>query len=102
MSSTPTSLRPKRDAAHRVKALGTTVAFPGSTPSWGEGNVPNPKDKHPLKPALDHTESKLKAALDEVCDETDSKKRNTGELIRVEGSLAIASDAAKRAVSLRK
>ncbi len=64
--------------------------------------MPHQDDKHPLTPALTHTEVQLQSALDEVCDDLTVSDANTGELIRMEESLAIASDAAKKAISLRK
>ena len=59
-------------------------------------------DKHPLHPTLQATESKLKEALDEVCEDTDVKKQDTGELIRIEETLDAAREEAKRAISLRR
>lgn len=59
-------------------------------------------DDHPLRPTLADTELQLQSALDEVCDDTTVEDVDTGELIRIEESLAIASDAAKQAISLRK
>ncbi|MEX2153925.1 MAG: hypothetical protein WD825_11350 [Gemmatimonadaceae bacterium] len=60
------------------------------------------EDDHPLRPTLADTELQLQSALDEVCEDTGVEDVDTGELIRMEESLAIASDAAKRAISLRK
>lgn len=60
------------------------------------------RKEHPLHPTLASTEVQLESALDEVCVDTDIQKRDTGELIRMEESLAVASDAAKKAISLRK
>jgi len=53
-------------------------------------------------PALTNTEVELQSALDEVCDDFAVSDAKTGELIRIEETLAIASDAAKQAISLRK
>jgi len=55
----------------------------------------------PLRPQLDRLEEKLEKSLDEVCDDTKVKDANTGELIKIEETLAIAAEAAKEAVSLR-
>ena len=44
----------------------------------------------------------LQEALEEVCDETVIQNTETDELIRIEETLAIASDAAKKAISIRQ
>jgi hypothetical protein len=59
-------------------------------------------DDHPLRPTLAATESQLQEALEEVCDDTVIQTTGTDELIRIEETLAIASDAAKQAISLRQ
>jgi hypothetical protein len=65
--------------------------------------VARDEDEHPLRPHLEATELQLQEALEEVCaDEADVEGTNTDELIRIEETLAIASDAAKRAISIRK
>jgi len=64
--------------------------------------VPHPDDEHPLSPVLSHTEVQLQNALDEVCEDVAIEHTQTDDLIRIEETLEIASDAAKRAVSLRK
>jgi len=60
-------------------------------------------DKEPdvLRPQLVRAERSLKRALDEVC-HADVTAANTGELIRIEEVLAIANEAAKEAVSVRR
>ena len=60
-------------------------------------------DKEPdvLRPQLVRAERSLKRAIDEVC-HTDVAVANTGELIRLEEVLAIANEAAKEAVSVRR
>lgn len=55
-----------------------------------------------LQPKLRELETKLSTALDEVCELPPAQKLNTGELIRVEETLALATAAAKDAVSLRR
>lgn len=55
----------------------------------------------PLTAELRDAESTLKSTLREAC-ESDVTRADTGELIRVEEMLAIASDAAKRAISIRR
>jgi hypothetical protein len=59
-------------------------------------------DDHPLMPTLMATELQLRSALEEVCEDTEVQESATDELIRIEETLAIASDAAKRAISLRR
>lgn len=60
------------------------------------------QNDHPLRPKLVELEGELQAALEEVCEDPAIDKRSTDELIRIEETLAIASDAAKQAISLRK
>lgn len=55
----------------------------------------------PLQPALREAERVLRESLGEVC-ATDPARADTGEMIRLDEMLAIAGDAAKRAVSLRR
>jgi hypothetical protein len=55
----------------------------------------------PLLPQLAHAKSTLKSALANACD-ADIDRANTGELIRIEQTLAIANEAAKQAVSVRR
>jgi hypothetical protein len=56
----------------------------------------------PLRPQLDRLQTKIDESLDEVCQSPTVKEVNTGELIRIEETLAIAAEAAKEAVSLRR
>ena len=57
----------------------------------------------PLKPKLKEAEQQLDRTLEEVCAApTDASRLDTGELIRVEETLALAAEAAKEAVSLRR
>jgi hypothetical protein len=56
----------------------------------------------PLRPQLHEMEHRLEEALGEVCRLPAPTKLNTGELIRVEETLALATEAAKEAVSLRR
>ena len=60
------------------------------------------EEDHPLRPTLAATELQLQEALEEVCDETVIQNTETDELIRIEETLAIASDAAKKAISIRQ
>ena len=62
-------------------------------------------EKDELRGKLDQAENRLQAALGEVCDDTPVtgvRKPDTGELIRIDQTLALASDAAKQAISLRR
>jgi len=55
-----------------------------------------------LRPKLRDSETRLSSAIEEVCEFPPPSKLNTGELIRVEETLALATEAAKEAVSLRR
>lgn len=55
----------------------------------------------PLAAELRDAETTLKSTLQDACG-SDVTRADTGELIRVEEMLAIASDAAKRAISIRR
>lgn len=63
---------------------------------------PAPEQPESLQPQLVELETKLSSALGEVCELPSPQKLDTGELIRVEETLAIAAEAAKEAVSLRR
>ena len=63
-----------------------------------EENTPNAL---PLEPALTDAERLLRQSLTEACS-MDPTRADTGEMIRLEETLAIAGEAAKRAVSLRR
>jgi hypothetical protein len=56
----------------------------------------------PLRPRLDKLEDELEGTITEVCDGKPVRETNTGELIRLEETLAIAAETAKEAVSLRR
>jgi len=56
----------------------------------------------PLGPQLRDVEQKVEESLGEVCEKPPVSRLDTGELIRVEETLAIAAQAAKEAVSLRR
>jgi hypothetical protein len=56
-----------------------------------------------LRPEVARAQKKLEAAMDEACEsDVDVKKANTAELIRIEESLALASTAAREAISVRQ
>jgi hypothetical protein len=56
----------------------------------------------PLEPELRDAELTLERSLAEACATGPAGKVDTGELIRVEEMLQVASEAAKRAISLRR
>ena len=56
----------------------------------------------PLRPQLDRLENKIEKSLGEVCAAPSVKDVDTGELIKIEETLAIVAEAAKEAVSLRR
>jgi hypothetical protein len=63
------------------------------------------EETDPLRGKLERAENRLEAALGEVCEDPSLAgvgKPNTAELIRIDETLAIASDAAKQAISLRR
>jgi len=55
-----------------------------------------------LRPELRRVEERLEKTLEQVCDAPTTAELDTGELIRIEKTLALAADAAKQAVSLRR
>jgi hypothetical protein len=56
----------------------------------------------PLRPQLERLEDKIERSLEEVCAAPPVKSVDTGELIKIEETLAIAAEAAKEAVSVRR
>jgi hypothetical protein len=58
-------------------------------------------DKSRFRPHLDEVKDRLKTALEEAC-AADVDDADTGELIRVEEVLAIANEAAKEAISVKR
>jgi hypothetical protein len=60
------------------------------------------RSDEPLRPQLRDLEHRIDESLGEVCEMPATAKLSTGELIRVEETLAIAAEAAKEAVSLRR
>ena len=70
------------------------------TKPLGEAKVGPPPER--LRPRLREAEQQLDHTLEEVCDTANASKLDTGELIRIEENLALATEAAKEAVSLRR
>ena len=60
-----------------------------------------PRNDAVLGPKLRRAKQTLRSALDEAC-RADLERADTGELIRIEEVLAIANEAAKEAVSVRR
>ena len=56
----------------------------------------------PLRPRLHQLERELEERVAQVCETPPVEKLDTGEMIRYEENLAMAADAAKEAVSLRR
>lgn len=77
----------------------TARPLPQKLPS--EATVPVDPTR-PLRPQLDKIEDKIEQSLDQVCSSPSVKQIDTGELIKIEETLAIAAEAAKEAVSLRR
>jgi hypothetical protein len=65
-----------------------------------EDTVQGPSD--PLRPDLREAAETLEQALTEACASKSAHEADTGELIRVEEMLALAGDAARRAISIRR
>ena len=62
--------------------------------------APNLND--PLRPLLKDAERELQLRVEEVCDKPRVSQESTGELIRLEETLSLAAEAAKKTVSLRR
>jgi hypothetical protein len=56
----------------------------------------------PLRPDFREAAETLEQALSEACTSRPADQADTGELIRVEEMLSLASDAARRAISIRR
>ena len=67
-----------------------------------KSDTPVSATRDPLRPQLKKAEQQLDQTLAEVCDTETAARLDTGELIRVEETLALAAEAAKEAVSLRR
>jgi len=65
-----------------------------------DAKAPGPADA--LRPQLAKAEEQLDRTLEQVCETPSAARLDTGQLIRVEESLALATEAAKEAVSLRR
>ena len=56
----------------------------------------------PLAPKLDALQEQLENVREEICGVAHVSELNTGEIIRVEETLAIAAEKAKEVVSIRR
>ena len=61
-----------------------------------------PSQFEPRQPDLSEAAETLEKALSEACTSKTARDASTGELIRVEEMLALASDAARRAIAIRR
>jgi hypothetical protein len=61
-----------------------------------------PSQVDPLQPELREAAETLEQALTEACASKAAQEADTGELIKVEEMLALASDAARRAIAIRR
>ncbi len=71
------------------------------TKGLGEAKV-GAEPEQPLRPKLRQAEQQLDRTLAEVCETPNPSQLDTGDLIRIEENLAVATQAAKEAVSLRR
>ena len=78
------------------------VTADAKAPAPAPADAKGPAPAEPLRPQLEKAEQQLDRTLEEVCEAPAAARLDTGELIRVEESLALATEAAKEAVSLRR
>ena len=78
----------------------TRAAAEAKTPTPADQKTPGPADA--LRPQLEKAQQQLDRTLEQVCETPSASGLDTGELIRVEESLALATEAAKEAVSIRR
>ena len=77
-------------------------ALPQVTRIKGLGEPKVGAEAEPLRPKLRQAEQQLDRTLAEVCETPNPSQLDTGDLIRIEENLAVATQAAKEAVSLRR
>lgn len=83
-----------------VRLCGKAVPQTARARVPAEAKTPAPTDA--LRPQLEKAEEQLDRTLEQVCETPSAARLDTGQLIRVEESLALATEAAKEAVSLRR
>jgi hypothetical protein len=89
-----------------ARALATDVAARDTSEFRSSIRDPQPR-MHPrqpdsLVPQLREAELTLRQAVAEACLTKRPRRANTGELIRIQGHLQVASDAARRAITIRR
>ena len=84
-----------------LAALCTSAVTQTARPKLAEAK-PSGSAIDPLRPKLQEAEQQLDKTLAEVCETPSASRLDTGQLIRVEESLALAAEAAKEAVSIRR
>ena len=77
-------------------------AVPQTARARVPADVKTPAPPEVLRPQLEKAEEQLDRTLEQVCAAPAAARLDTGELIRVEESRALATEAAKEAVSLRR
>lgn len=113
LAPVPTGWNERSDEALRALCASATVQTRGAkrreekaTRGAADVAAPLPKAAEPAAGfngvALRATEERLAETLSEVCDAPPVETLDTGELIRVEETLAIAAEAAKEIVLLRR
>jgi len=60
------------------------------------------RSRESLRPELDDLTEQLETAREEICDVSHVSELDTGEMIRMEETLAIAAEKAKQVVSIRR
>jgi hypothetical protein len=98
--------RPPEWAAFTVRELEQAckqaVLVASRSASTTSRSTTRPVEASTLQPKLREVVGELERQLDEVCQVPAAERLDTGELIRVEETLAMAADKAKQAVSLRR
>ena len=85
-----------------LATLCTRAVTQTARPKGAEGKPAGGAAPDPLRPKLQEAEQQLDKTLAEVCETPAASRLDTGQLIRVEESLALAAEAAKEAVSIRR
>jgi hypothetical protein len=83
-------------------ALCTRAVTQAARPKLTDAKPSGSAAPDPLRPKLHEAEQQLDKTLAEVCETPVASRLDTGQLIRVEESLALAAEAAKEAVSIRR
>ena len=98
--------RPQEWAAFTVRELEqackqAVLVVSRSAPA-ASSSATRPIEPSTLQPRLREVVGELERQLDEVCQVPAAERLDTGELIRVEETLAMAADKAKQAISIRR